>query len=53
MNTVVISATVVTDNPDHAARAAEVLARAAAGLVLDGVPVNVSLGVPDDEDDQP
>lgn len=47
--TVVISATVVTDNPEHAARAAEVLARAAAGLVLDGIDVSVAMGVPEDE----
>lgn len=49
MNTVVISATVVTDNPVDAARAAEVLARAAAGLVLEGIPVSVSMGVPEEE----
>lgn len=41
--TMVITATVVTDDPEHAARAAEVLARAAAGLVLDGISVSVSL----------
>lgn len=41
--TMVISATVVTDNEEHAARAAEVLARAATGLVLDGMSVSVSL----------
>ena len=47
--TVVISASVVTENPDQAA---EVLARAAAGLVLEGIAVSVSMGVPDDKDDQ-
>jgi len=50
--TVVISASVVIENPDHAAKAAEVLARAAAGLVLEGIAVSVFVGVPDDEDDQ-
>jgi hypothetical protein len=51
---IVISATVVTDDQQQASHAAEVLARAAAGLVLDGIPVNVSMGVPDaDEEDQP
>jgi hypothetical protein len=50
--TVVISASVVIENPDHAAKAAEVLARAAAGLVLEGIAVSVSMGVPGDEDDQ-
>ncbi len=49
---VVVSATVVTENPEHAARAAEVLARAAAGLVLDGINVNVSLGIPDDDPEE-
>lgn len=49
---IVISAAVVTENPQHAARAAEVLARAAAGLVLDGIDVSVSMGIPmEDEDD--
>lgn len=48
---IVISATIVTDNPSHATRAAEVLARAAAGLVLDGVPVNVHMGHADDDEE--
>jgi hypothetical protein len=47
--TVVISASVVTENPDHAAKAPEVFGRAAAGLVLEGIAVSVSMGVPDDE----
>ncbi|HEU4543005.1 MAG TPA: hypothetical protein VFR23_17880 [Jiangellaceae bacterium] len=46
----VISATVVTDDATKAARAAEVLARAAAGLVLDGIDVSVSMGIPSDDD---
>lgn len=48
--TIVISATVVTEDTTHATRAAEVLARAAAGLVLEGMNVSVSLGVPEDDD---
>jgi hypothetical protein len=51
VSVIVVSATVVTENPEHAARAAEVLARAAAGLVLDGISVNVSLGIPDDDEE--
>lgn len=47
---IVVSATVVTEDPEHAAQAAEVLARAAAGLVLAGISVNVSLGVVEDEE---
>lgn len=46
----VISATVVTTSPDHAVRAAEVLARAASGLILDGIDVSVSMGIPEDDD---
>ncbi|HZN75884.1 MAG TPA: hypothetical protein VFC00_30000 [Micromonosporaceae bacterium] len=49
MITIVVSATVVTDDPGHAARAAEVLARAAAGLVLEGITVSVSMAVPDED----
>jgi len=47
----VISATVVTANSEHAAKAAEILARAAVGLVLDGIDVSVSMGVPTDENE--
>lgn len=46
----VVSATVVTDKPEAAVRAAEVFARAAAGLVLEGISVNVSLGKPSVEE---
>lgn len=53
MKTVVVSATVVTEDPTHATKAAEVLARAAAGLVLDGIAVSVSMGLPDDEERRP
>lgn len=38
-----ITANVVSDNPLHAARAAEAFARVAAGLVLDGVQVSMDL----------
>jgi hypothetical protein len=48
--TIVITASVVTENPDHAAKAAEVFGRAAAGLVLEGIAVAVSMGVPGDQD---
>lgn len=47
---IVISATVVTDDQQQASHAAEVLARAAAGLVLDGIPVSVSMAEVDDEE---
>ncbi len=49
--TIVVSATVVTDDQSKASHAAEVLARAAAGLVLEGIPVNVSFGVPDHDEE--
>ena len=50
---IVISASVVTNNPEHATRAAEVFARAAAGLVLDGVGVSIGMQmVPDEPDDE-
>ena len=48
--TVVVSLTIVTDQPDHVVRASEVFARAAAGLILEGVNVNLSFGIPDDDD---
>jgi hypothetical protein len=49
---IVISASVVTDNPEHATRAAEVLARAATGLVLEGIYVNVSMGIAEEETEE-
>jgi hypothetical protein len=49
-NVIIISASVVTDNPEHATRAAEVLARAATGLVLDGIDVSVAMGIPPEDD---
>ena len=47
---VVVSATVVTDDPEHIARAAEVFGRACAGLVLEGMSVSLSLGRGDAEE---
>ncbi len=46
----VISATVVTTDHEKAARAAEVLARAASGLVLDGISVSLTLYRTDEEE---
>lgn len=45
----VVSATVVTNNPEHITRAAEVLGRASAGLVLDGIDVMLTFGKPEDD----
>ena len=47
---IVVSATVVTEDQTHAARAAEVLARAAAGLVLEGISINVNFGIADGDE---
>jgi len=49
--TIVVSATVVTASQEHAARAAEVLARSAAGLMLDGVNVSITMGTVEDDDE--
>jgi hypothetical protein len=48
--TMVVSLTVVTENQEDAVRVGEVFARAAVGLVLEGITVNLNLGIPDDED---
>jgi hypothetical protein len=50
--TVVVSATVVTANPEHVAKAGEILGRAA-GLALDGIDVMLSFGIPEDDEDKP
>lgn len=50
---VVVSITVVTDDALMVARAAEVMARAAAGLALEGTMVSVTIGMVDDDDDPP
>ncbi len=47
---VVVSATVVTSNPEHVAKAGEVLGRAASGLALEGINVSLSFGIPDDDE---
>jgi hypothetical protein len=49
--TFVITATVITNDPNQASLAAEVFARAGAGLVLDGVSVNVAMMIPDEQGD--
>lgn len=47
---IVVTLTVVTENDEHAIRAAEAMIRVASGLVLDGVNVSLSLAaVPDDD----
>lgn len=46
----VISATVVTSAPDQAVKAAEILTRAATGLILDGINVSVTMGIPEDDE---
>lgn len=38
-----IGASVITRVPEHALKASEVLARAAAGLILDGISVSVNM----------
>lgn len=49
---IVVSATVVTDDQEHAARTAEVLARAVTGLVLEGVSGSLSLQVLEEDDEE-
>ena len=55
MPNIVVRATVVTDVPQHIAKAAEVLARAAAGLVLEGIDASIDMGIaleqPEEGDD--
>lgn len=46
---VVVTAAVVSDNPEHITRAFEAFSRAAAGLALEGVAVYLEAGAPDDE----
>ncbi len=48
-DTMVISCSIVTDDHEHAVKAAEALARVAAGLVLDGISVSVSMFRVDEE----
>lgn len=43
-----VEVNVITANADHMAKAAEVLARAASGLVLEGIQVEFTLGLAED-----
>jgi hypothetical protein len=47
----VVSFTVVTDDQNEAARAAEVMARAATGLALEGTMISLTIGTVDDDED--
>ncbi len=49
--TFVVQALVITDDPGHATKAAEVMARAAAGLLLDGIDVRIDLSTAEECDD--
>ena len=49
--TTVVSIAVVPTNPEHVVRTGEAFNRAAAGLALDGIAVNVNYGIPEDEPD--
>lgn len=49
--TVVVSVSIVTDNPADVVRASEVFARAASGLVLEGINVSLTLGIPSDDNE--
>lgn len=46
---VYVGASVITSVPEHALKAAEVLARAAAGLLLDGISIAVNMHVVEPE----
>ena len=47
----VLSLSVVTEDQSEATKTAEVMARAATGLALDGIDVSLSIGTVEDEDD--
>jgi hypothetical protein len=47
----VVSLNVVTEDPSQATRAAEVMARAAAGLALDGIGVSLNIHTVTDNED--
>lgn len=47
----VVSLTVVTEDQTEAARAAEVMARAAIGLALEGAMVSLSIGTVESDSD--
>jgi hypothetical protein len=46
----VVSLTVVSEDPNAVTRAAEVMARAAAGLALERIMVSLTLGTPDEDE---
>lgn len=46
----IVTITVITASPEHAARSAEAFARAATGLALEGISVNLHMGTLDDDD---
>jgi hypothetical protein len=48
---IVISASVVADDHEQAARAAEVLARAVTGLALEGINVGINMSQVEDEEE--
>ncbi len=50
--TIVVSVGIVSNNPADVVRAGEVFARAASGLVLEGVNVSVSFGIPTEDNDE-
>jgi len=52
MTTFVVSATVVTEDPEQVARSCEALARTSAGLLLEGINISVSMGVAEDEPEE-
>lgn len=47
-----IGASVITRDPEHALKASEVLARAAAGLILDGISVSVNMHTIDPDEEE-
>jgi hypothetical protein len=49
----VVSLTIVTEDPNEATTAAEVMARAAAGLALEGLLVSLTIGTATDDADTP
>jgi hypothetical protein len=49
---IVVSATVVTSDPEHVVKSAEAFGRAIAGLALEGISVGLSIGTVEDEDEE-
>jgi len=48
----VVSATVVTESQEAAAKATEVFSRGCIGLALEGIHVSLSIGTVDNEDEE-